>query len=671
LPDNSSRKVIISREKIGYSIFNYSNPNSFTFNGERITNCPDIKYNPVDDEVYVLDRCYSHVKVYEPDDLGNMIEEIDVISNSTEYYPYSLCFNANRDKLFISGQQFYTYNKDYIHLLTYDMNTNSFINSEDYQLNNEQILVTDLTLGSDNYVYGFSKKYWYKLNQTTNSVAEYQYDNSLILESYDVSYDPDKNLFYIYSSNNSENEVKTLILDAANNSFLTPVESGISFLANTIEEYNLSYFDHNSFIINSGNYSSGIVSKISCPLTREMNTPWQWFSFPRLNREGNNTVSALPILENLEPLPYNLQFISNENGSNLSIMRQNNTWTLSQFYDIISTKGYKLNIQDQGTFTHTMYGTDLDLNTSVPLYEQQNGNPENWIGYFMPMALEPEDAFVGVWDYLTKIQTRAWTMRKTSTGEWMRPSNVTPLEYGDAVIVEVSNNCTLYWNQNAEPAEEQEKRGGTEFFSYMEYSDYTPWYIQTDSLQGVQEIALLAGDSCIGATVMLPTDTLIEVNAYTQAVAPGTPVEIATWDGLKSTAGNKQDFLVNNIITGARESRQVFTGEGQPYYYITFGDVENSKQQTTAQPARILNINPNPCTGYTTIGFSVDKDAMVEIVVTGLDGTPAASLASGYYSEGAYQSVWQPGNEAGNGIYLVQMVVNGNVVQYEKVAVIR
>ena len=655
--------------------FNYSNPNSFTYNGEPITNCPDIKYNPVDDEGYVLDRCYSHIKVYDPDDLGNMVEEIDVISNLIEYYPYSLCFSANRDKLYVSGQQYYTYNKDCIHLLTYDMNTNSFISNEDYQLNNEQILVTDLTLGSDNYVYGFSKKYWYKLNQTTNSVAEYQYDNSLILESYDISYDPDKNLFYIYSSNNSENEVKTLILDAANNSFLTPIIAETPYLTNTIEEYNLSYLDNNMSVIHSGNYSSCIASKITCPYTRQMNTPWQWLSFPRLQRTGNNSVVATTALEDLNPIPYNLNFYSNEDGNEQFIARITGNWSSTPFNEVISTKGYKLNILDQGIYDHTMYGTDLDLNTAIQLYVEQNNNPENWIGYFMPMALEPEDAFVGVWDYLTKIQTQDWTMRKTSTGEWMRPSNVTPLEYGDAVIVEVSNNCTLYWNQNAEPTGEQEERGGTEFFSYLEYSDYTPWYIQTDSLQGVQEIALLADDSCIGATVMLPTDTLIEVNAYTQAVAPGTAIEIATWDGLKSTAVDKHDFLVENLMTRARESRQVFTGEGQPYYYITFGDEGNKAQSASVRPAHILKISPNPCTEYTAIGFSVEHDAMVEIIVTDINGKQVSSLTNGYYPKGAYQSVWNPGdspdNNVKNGIYLVQMKVNGKMVQNEKVVVIR
>jgi len=62
---------------------------------------------------------------------------------------------------------------------------------------------------------------------------------------------------------------------------------------------------------------------------------------------------------------------------------------------------------------------------------------------------------------------------------------------------------------------------------------------------------------------------------------------------------------------------------------------------------------------------------MVEIRITGINGKPLTSLVNGFYPEGAYQSVWQPGNEVGNGIYLVQLIVNGSLIQYEKLVVIR
>jgi|JFJP01.1.fsa_nt_gi hypothetical protein len=643
--------------------FYYTTPTLLSYKNRLIRSCPDLEYDQNETILYTLDKCNWSLFSYNPDDLSFIIDK-DLQINRVNYSPHSLSFNSDADRILISTVK--DGDEDKIILLEYDPDSGGLKVTE--TMNSQGIIVTDLTLGSDDNVYGFSKNYWYKIDEEFN-LSQYTLPENL--DSYDVHYDRSKNLFYLQSFNNTANEVETFILDASTNTFLSPVVSGNKYLINTVEEHNLSYYNPERAIIVTANYGFVSSSKITCPYTQTMNTPWHWLSFPRLQRTGNNHVEAIPVLENTEPMPNNLLFRSNEDGLYKDILRLNNNWQPLPFTEIKSSKGYKLNIQDQGAFTHTMYGTDLEPNTLVPLYVQQNGNPENWIGYFLTIALEPEDAFVGVWNYLTEIKTQYWTMIKTSTGEWMRPPNVMPLEYGDAVIVKVSQNCTLCWNMVAEPAEEQEERAKTEYFSYVEYGDYIPWYIQMDSLQGVQEIALLAGDSCIGASVALPGDTLVEVNAYSQAVPPGTAIEIATWDGLKSTARNKRDFKVSNIRTGARESRKVFTGEGLPYYHITFGNAENSGGQTSTVQAHILSISPNPCTGYTSIGFTVERDAIVEIRITGINGKPLASLVNGYYPEGAYQCVWQPGNEVGNGIYLVQLIVNGSLIQYEKVVVIR
>jgi hypothetical protein len=162
-----------------------------------------------------------------------------------------------------------------------------------------------------------------------------------------------------------------------------------------------------------------------------------------------------------------------------------------------------------------MYGSDVNPNTPVPLYGSQNGNPENWIGYFLHQPLMPQVALQGVWDNLTLIKTQDWTMTKVILNGkpvWISPSNVGPLKYGDGLIVKVAANCTLYWNEMGEPATDTE-RLQTEFFSYDEYADYTPWYIETDSLTDVKEIGLMAGEICVGASSVEPGDTLIEVNA--------------------------------------------------------------------------------------------------------------------------------------------------------------
>jgi len=406
-------------------------------------------------------------------------------------------------------------------------------------------------------------------------------------------------------------------------------------------------------------------------------TPWHWLSFPRLQRNGNDPVEAIPVLENIEPMPYNLSFYSNEVGQLKYIARANNVWTIEQFENILSTKGYKLNIQDQGAFTHTMYGSDVNPNTPVPLYGSQNGNPENWIGYFLHQPLMPQVALQGVWDNLILIKTQDWTMTKVILNGkpvWISPSNVGPLKYGDGLIVKVSANCTLYWNEMGEPATYSE-RAQTEFFNYDEYADYTPWYIETDSLTDVKEIGLMAGDVCIGASSVEPGDTLLEVNAYTQSIPPGTPIEIATWSGSKSTAQLQDRFFVTSPKSALKECRKVYSGEGLPYYYISFGGGQIANPSIAEGPAGITSISPNPCRDFVTIRFRVATDAHVEIAISGLCGEVIGTIANGDYHEGVYEVIWNPGNTmkkpVENGIYLIRLTVDGIIVSNEKIVLIK
>lgn len=413
------------------------------------------------------------------------------------------------------------------------------------------------------------------------------------------------------------------------------------------------------------------------PLTRSITTPWYWLSFPRLQRADNNPVDAILVLENTEPIPYNLQYFSNEGGNLAYIIRQNGLWLQPQFNEITSTKGYKLNILDEGSFTHTMYGSDLNPNTPVLLYVSQNDNPENWIGYFLHQSLMPQEAFQGVWEYLTEIKTQYWTMVKVMLNGrpvWLSPSNVTPIKFGDAVVVKVSEDCTLYWNQSGEPAEESQ-RVAPEYFDYIEYADYQPWFIQTDSLGDVKEIGLMAGEVCIGASTVKTGDTLVGVSAYAQAVPPGTPVTIATWDGLKTTATITDKYFVIRPETGRKEYRTVHTGEGQPYYYISFTGQQQAFQQNIAQPAYLTGISPNPCREAAFIRFNILKDADVAIEISDINGRRISTVAKGEYPEGSFEVVWKTsddqGNPVENGIYIVSLIVGDRFIENQKVVVIR
>jgi len=649
--------------------FHFTPSGTLCYNSTWINSCPDIEYDPVSDRLYLLDKCFKKLYTYNADDL-TLIHYEDLVKEAY-FHPISLCFNSTGNRLLISGIDFQ--NDNNIRLLECNPNHDPFVLNT-YPLNSSGIKVTDLTLSKDNNVYGFSGKYCYKINPAFNIT---QFTLPEVLESYDVDFDFQENLFYIESINNTANGVVTFVFDANNSTFLEPINSSNQYLVNTINEQNLSYYNADREVIYHANHAMANAYNITCPFSRPLLTPWHWLSFPRLQRTGNDPVTAIPVLENTEPMPYNLSFYSNEGGVQQVIIRQNNRWQPLPFNEITSTRGYKLNIIDQGTFTHTMYGSDLNPNTPVSLYLSQNGNPENWIGYFLHQPLMPQVAFQGVWDNLTQIKTQDWTMTKVILNGkpvWISPSNVGPLKYGDGLIVKVSANCTLYWNEMGEPANESE-RAQTDFFSYDEYADYTPWYIETDSLTDVKEIGLMAGDVCIGASSVEPGDTLVEVNAYTQSIPPGTSIEIATWSGFKSTVQLHDKFFVNNLNSGIKEHRKVYSGEGLPYYYLSFGKKQNTSLLSTQNHAGLISVNPNPFNNFTTVRFLVTEGSNIEITVSGINGKPIGIIVNGDYPEGVYQVTWNPGNTIGkpveNGIYIIRMSVDGIIVSNKKVVLIK
>ena len=79
-------------------------------------------------------------------------------------------------------------------------------------------------------------------------------------------------------------------------------------------------------ILYTGNHGIATSSKITCPYTRTMDTPWQWLSYPRLQRTGNGPVVAIPVLEDLSPIPDELFFRSNEGGLIQEIERLYGIW---------------------------------------------------------------------------------------------------------------------------------------------------------------------------------------------------------------------------------------------------------------------------------------------------------------------------------------------------------
>ncbi len=405
---------------------------------------------------------------------------------------------------------------------------------------------------------------------------------------------------------------------------------------------------------------------------RNLGSSWQWMCFPRLERNGAGYGDVIETLEKIEPMPENLLFRHQDNatGDVDDDERIGNAWnTPLPFEEINSSNGYKLNIQEDQLFLLNSTGSIASPGLSFPLYSG-NGRRENWIGYFLTYSQEALDAFGGIENKLTFIQTQDWTMVKEH-GEWVIPNNVTPLSYGDMVIVKVTEDIpTFSWILDQE-AEESDIRE-TEYYTFVEQETYTPFYVEIYSAVSGNEVAVMAQDECRGASVISDGDTLIEVNGYLSGLPSGTPLTFEIWDGYKSSATKKKEYLVRTPGSNSQIQRTIYSGEGIPYYNVSFGS-QDIKTNTDIES--MIEVFPNPALSEASIRFVADDEAAYDLMVTDFGGKPIHTLIRGTFPGGITEVEWNltDGNNRPlkNGIYLIRLTKNSRNVANEKIVIIR
>jgi hypothetical protein len=309
-----------------------------------------------------------------------------------------------------------------------------------------------------------------------------------------------------------------------------------------------------------------------------------------------------------------------------------------------------------------LHGAKLNPTTAITL----STNHENWVGYFIAESQMPEDAIPeDVFDHITYLKAQYWTMirQETEPYTWFIKGNVTPIRYGDMVIIEVDSQQTLVWNNPEEPAEEMEALT-TEYYSFTEQADYLPIFVETDSISDIQEIAVLAGNEVVGAGVRLPGDTLVEVNAYLEGVPAGTPLEFETWSGYKSQPVLAGDYAVQNRNTGNYEKRVIYKGERAKYHLVSLKAGQDALISKSLSDATCL---PNPFSRETLFTFRLNTEGNVGLAIYDLAGNHISELLNGELPAGYYEAVWDGRNTAGtqmqNGVYIYKLIAgDGNEI---------
>ncbi|MCK4679287.1 MAG: T9SS type A sorting domain-containing protein [Bacteroidales bacterium] len=416
-------------------------------------------------------------------------------------------------------------------------------------------------------------------------------------------------------------------------------------------------------------YGDDFLIKNQCaPETRALQPGWNWLSFPRLERTGNNSVNAQIFLENSlkpEPLPNIFQIRNLPKGDFDEVWLEYDygNWDINDLTNISSDLGYKLEIDEQyfNDNYFSISGTILSSSHAIDLYG--GSGQENWIGYFLTEPRWSEDAFAGVWDKLTMIKTQYWTMAKIF-GHWFVDSKVGPLQYGDMVVVKCTEDCSFQWNVSAPP---HAPKGyvATEYFTYEEQADYTPIYVELDTTDLPLEVGIFCDTVCYGAEVVNTGDTMVQINAYIDTTGLGGELEFAYHYALKRAHLAKSEYYIYNTITGRMEPGKIRKGDNKEWYWVSFKK-EDSEAITTAPTVELLSVQPNPFNESVMIKLSVNKKTVITVRITNMQGKEIKTLMQGYQLSGHYQLTWDGSNQAGitsdPGIYLLIIETPGQVV---------
>lgn len=600
--------------------------------------------------------------------------EVTPIGSCYVPHPYTFSYNSNEE----IG---YSFKHDYDGYNFYTVDLETFTSdpfSEYYGLT----MVEELFYNPNDYhVYGISEHKVYIIG-SGSILGTFDIDvgvniTGALNRDDDYIFDEVGNSLFLPVTNEHQyiNSEKILILDLSygDNTILSSELSyqesvSVFFPADRYHLFGkkLSYYPEKQNLYCAQQYFSSSTIATKHVHTRTLNGKWDWISFPCMPRLGNDGYQSRSLLENIDPL-LNFSLITADGPNELQLTYTEPDWETSQIPTIFSTQGYKYICNQGNNQSLDVTGVVIDPSTSIQLSSQY----ENWIGYLLEYSLSPEDAFVGIWDKLTRVSTEEWTIYLRNGIIIAGTGHETPISYGDGLIVEVSEDCELIWNYASEGVEDFEYPP-TEYFSYEKQADYIPFYFEMDSIAGVSEMGLTVNDSCVGAAVVEAGDSIVEVNAYLTGFPSGVPIDVEIWSGYKSAKIGSGKYSVVDPSTRKRVSRKVYTGEQKAFYIISFkaGETEGENPLVVLSPA-----SPNPFSSATMMSFVLNQPVNVALTVHDLRGNLIKTMMQGIYNEGFYEAGWtgtdSSGQQVGNGVYIIRLTVDDTISKHEKVVLIK
>ncbi|MCD4665996.1 MAG: T9SS type A sorting domain-containing protein [Bacteroidales bacterium] len=406
--------------------------------------------------------------------------------------------------------------------------------------------------------------------------------------------------------------------------------------------------------------------------TLHINSGRKWLSFPRLERYGNEYAPSIPLLERLNcfPCPIDMHYEDPNIYDNwIKYIPASNEW-IGGLEAIQSTKGYKLDIESSiETVELDLYGAKVDPETEMTIYSGQ----ENWLGYFLEYPQKIESCIPKyVWNDLTMILTQYWSMKRISSGtdEWFIKGKVTPVDYGDMVILKTNAQHTFAWLDSGEQ-EEDEEIPKTQFYEYEEQADYLPIFVEFDETSDVQEVAVTADGEVKGAAVKFPGDTIVHICGYLEGVPPDTPLEFETYNGYKSAPVDEKDYIVYNRFSKKKEKRKIYAGESTDFQWVSLKQGEAFEIPDVISD---VSCHPNPFTERTLITYRINKTIDVLLEIYDITGKKVKTIVNGEHIGGYYKTEWTGDNDSGSkvnkGIYFYKIRTGNGIEVTDKIVIL-
>ena len=386
---------------------------------------------------------------------------------------------------------------------------------------------------------------------------------------------------------------------------------------------------------------------------------FNWLSFPKLQRVNNDPFNAQTLLENLEPTPNAIEMEGRNDVDNLGlfIFKDQEDWIYQGLTEVQSTRGYKLTTSNSATTVLPLTGTDLDPYYPVSIFTGEDGEHENWVGYFLHETQDPFDALKNVLPALKSITGQYWAA--ANIGTQLHPLWITtppyPLEYGDMLILKCFYDTQFTWKRAPHSIAGLEYIQPQEFV-YEEQADYTGFFIEVDTTDPPIEIGAFAGDSCIGACIVNPSDSLVLLRGFVEE-GSGDSISFESYYGEKSSKNTRlNQYYVYNTETKRHEKRSIATNENKDFYLVSL-KTSGGSSLSLLDNDMLLTVYPNPAREWINIEYTMRDDAEITIEIYDLYGRLIGRPESGKQSAGHHSTRWKlidpSGKKLKPGLYIV------------------